>query len=344
MQKITGAWLTVNRFCNFRCRWCYAKDCKFKNADDMNLDVAERIVRFLAKLGIQEIIYIGGEPTFWKHLFKVDQLVHKLGMRSAIVTNGYLFHHPHWLARFKESEIDYINISLKAGNAVQHKKLTGTPDGTFELVLRGIQNALATGREVNVSTVVNTLVLDNLAEIVDVATACGVSEVFLQLCTPEFIRGQPQKGLMVPPAEIARVIGENYTRMNEATKGGLVIEGTIPSCVWDPLLLKTLKEREQLSMGCQLVTRQGLVFTQTGALIPCNHLFDFPIGQLGVDFDSPETFETFWESSAILEMHRQLTAYPTMECIPCLMHPECGGGCPLQWFVYDPQKTVKGVS
>lgn len=40
--NLTGMWLTVNRFCNFRCPWCYAKSTKYNKNGDMPLELAKK--------------------------------------------------------------------------------------------------------------------------------------------------------------------------------------------------------------------------------------------------------------------------------------------------------------
>ena len=38
-------WLTVNRACNFRCKWCYERSTNYLSSDDMSLDKAKQIIK-----------------------------------------------------------------------------------------------------------------------------------------------------------------------------------------------------------------------------------------------------------------------------------------------------------
>jgi len=57
--RISGGWLTVNRFCNFRCSWCYAKETQFRPEDDMSFDLACELVNLMTSLGVRNTILIG---------------------------------------------------------------------------------------------------------------------------------------------------------------------------------------------------------------------------------------------------------------------------------------------
>ena len=67
--NLSTVWITVNRACNFRCKWCYAECSEYKIEDDMPLELAKRIADLSINAGAKHIILIGGEPTMWKHVF-----------------------------------------------------------------------------------------------------------------------------------------------------------------------------------------------------------------------------------------------------------------------------------
>ncbi|NIA02325.1 MAG: radical SAM protein [Nitrospirae bacterium] len=75
---LSGAWLTVNRACNFRCKWCYASETEYQQADEMTPATAEQLLRLASDLGITHILFIGGEPTLWPHLCKTTRVLPSL--------------------------------------------------------------------------------------------------------------------------------------------------------------------------------------------------------------------------------------------------------------------------
>jgi len=41
------------------------------------------------------------------------------------------------------------------------------------------------------------------------------------------------------------------------------------------------------------------------------------------------------------EASNQLISYPAQECITCQQYNICGGGCPLQWFIFKPEDIIR---
>lgn len=48
-------WLTVNRACNLRCKWCYAQETGLKKENDMPLKMAKDLVDICSDIGIKHI-------------------------------------------------------------------------------------------------------------------------------------------------------------------------------------------------------------------------------------------------------------------------------------------------
>lgn len=73
-HKHFGTWLTVNRRCNLRCGWCYARDTDYKSKD-MSLDLAEKLINFFKELAVTQTVVLGGEPTVYPHLLQVLRML-----------------------------------------------------------------------------------------------------------------------------------------------------------------------------------------------------------------------------------------------------------------------------
>lgn len=333
-----GSWLTVNRYCNFRCVWCYAEGTQYSIKDDMELGLAMKLIDLETAIGIRNVIFIGGEPTFWRHLFQVNDYVGEKGMTSYIVTNGFLFSSKRFMEKVQRSPFDNVTVSLKAGNSEQHERLTGT--GAFAQVLAGIRNLSQSDQSFDVSITLSSLVADNLDELVKVAVDAGAEGVKIEFCATTFRTGGSQRGYMMHPTEVVKCILHHYDAMNRYTDGNLMVEESIPFCLWPPDFLATLKERRQIISGCHVLRKEGLIFDPHGKVIPCNDLYDCPLGQYGVDFTDSDSFSLFWTKPDVVEFYNRIIAYPSEQCIGCEHYEECGGGCPLQWFIFDPQKII----
>ena len=46
--NIDTAWVTLNRACNLRCRWCYAAGTGYKAGDDMSFELFCEIINLSA--------------------------------------------------------------------------------------------------------------------------------------------------------------------------------------------------------------------------------------------------------------------------------------------------------
>jgi len=118
------AWLTINRACNLRCNWCYAKMTKFRAEDSMDMSVVQKAIIFLKDLSLEAIILIGGEPTIHPNFLRIVDLVKQAGMKVYLVSNVVKFSDEKFLKDSLDAGIESITVSLKASNANDYKKFT----------------------------------------------------------------------------------------------------------------------------------------------------------------------------------------------------------------------------
>ncbi len=330
---INAVWLTVNRACNFRCPWCYAKGTRYSPKDNMSLRTARRLIKIGQGIGTKNFILLGGEPTLWPHL---NEVCRSLG-NATIITNGWRY------ADRARAEKDLstgasISISLKAGNRGQYKQLTKVD--AFDKVLLAVRNLVQLGQPPHVSITANALVADNLDELIKVSFDHGACGVTLELCSPVFDCGKPRRGYMLSPQEMAdRIVALDY--LFDACPE-LVLTQSLPFCLYPDGFLDQLKQRGQLLSGCHVIQRKGIIFTPKGGLLLCNALHDFELGRLGVDFHDAATFKQFWNRKEVVEANETLVCYPHHLCQSCETYNACCGGCPLQWMVFDP-KVIGGA-
>lgn len=102
-----------------------------------------------------------------------------------------------------------------------------------------------------------------------------------------------------------------------------------------------LKSKKQILSVCHVLKRHGIIFDSNGGILVCNGLFDYPIGQYGKDFVDAAGLANFLNSPRIVGYYNRLACYPSQTCATCSIYDDCGGGCPLRWTVYDPNKIIK---
>lgn len=337
---IDGAWITLNRACNMRCQWCYAHEKGFQFNDSMSLVKAKKIVDFCAMADMRSITLIGGEPTIWGDLFVLCEYIRAKNLEISLVTNGLRFQDDQFIEKLIHSGIDTISFSLKSGNQQQHKDLTHTD--TFDAIMRSVGKITSAKIPIDFSIVVSSLVIDNLVEIIKSAADNGGRGFSLQFCSTTFTGSVPSEGFMIVPAIVARKIVDQYDELCTAARGPVFIEQALPACVWPSGFLDTLWKNGNMSVGCHVMDRSGLIFDPQGRIIPCNCLAGVSLGQFEKDFFDVETFKKFWHNESIEAFYQKITSYPSQSCIDCDAYVHCGGGCPLQWFVYSPDSIITG--
>ncbi len=339
--RLSGAWLTVNRACNFRCKWCYALGTEYQQSDDMTQATAEELLRLAAGLGITHILFIGGEPTLWPHLCKTIRSATELGLRTVLITNGFRLADKRFVEELQFAGLNGVNLSMKAGDHLLHEELTRTKFSTFDTVLNGIRNLADSIIQFEVTTIASTCVLHQMDKICQIAVDNGAKKFSIDFCSVTFEEGKPSSAYMPDPDKVVNAIISQYPAMDKATGGGFHLAQSLPTCLWPAEFLAQLEAKNQIGYGCHVMTREGLVFDRTGQLLICNHLHDFPLGQIGVDFTDPASFAQFWKSSGISGHYNQINTYPAQRCINCQTYEKCGGGCPLLWFVYNPENVTR---
>ncbi len=99
----TTAWFTVNRSCNFRCKWCYANSSVFDSKQTLTIELALRLLGIVKEMGIKHITLIGGEPTLWKYLMDFNAKCREMEIRSSLVTNAYRFSNDDFWSKYTKT-------------------------------------------------------------------------------------------------------------------------------------------------------------------------------------------------------------------------------------------------
>ncbi len=333
-------WLTVNRKCNFRCKWCYAEGTEFRPEDDLSFETAKNLIDLAADLKMRTVIITGGEPTYWDNLFQTIDYIHEKKLSSALVSNGYLFSKKDFFDKINESKLNKIVFSLKAANREQHREFTGTD--TFKCVLEGIEKAnKLENKNVVVTYVLSKLTIGSLKEVANVLASCGTRTLYLDMCSLVLDNGKMKKGYALEPSEYVKTIVDNIDEMSEIIGEKVYSSQSTMACIWPKETLNRLvTEGKVITGSCQMSSQHGIIFTSKAELIPCNHLYDYPLGKFGVDFYDANSFLEFRNSEPILEFFEKVKTYPTTDCVTC--SENCIGGCPLQWIVFDPAIQMLG--
>ncbi|OGI32741.1 MAG: hypothetical protein A2271_00485 [Candidatus Moranbacteria bacterium RIFOXYA12_FULL_35_19] len=333
-----GSWLNLNRACNLRCKWCYASGTGFSSKDDMSLKLAKELIDLKKQLGVKRIIVLGGEPLVYRNLWKVVKYCTQKGIGTTIVTNGVLFSQDKVIQKVLENPPQWISVSLKAHDRQSYIELT--EKDAFNRTIKGMNNLSKNDIPFDVSITFSSLISKELVQMAKIAHENGANNVVITFCTTVFEDNKPVNLEMDNPLDIARVFLESYDALDIATEGKMVIGQSLPSCLFPKEFLKHLNAKQQISFGCSVLQKSGVVFDPQGNVLVCNCLHDLKIGQYGVDFNNYKSFVKFWNNETTNQIFNGMSAYPSEVCIDCDDFATCGGGCPLRWFVYKPESII----
>jgi molybdenum cofactor biosynthesis enzyme MoaA len=141
-------WFQVaGTLCNLKCTHCFISCSPTNHSHEMLTleDVRERLAE-AATLGVREYYFTGGEPFLNPAMMEILEETLRQGPAS-VLTNG-LFLTPDRCRRLRElfDESEYsldLRVSIDGYTAAQNDPIRGA--GTFEKILRGIENLAAAG-------------------------------------------------------------------------------------------------------------------------------------------------------------------------------------------------------
>ena len=330
-----ACWLTLNRACNLRCKWCYARETGFGKQDEMPLPLAKSIIDLCHEGGIPSIILIGGEPTVYPYVLDVIRYATEKGIRTTLVTNGLLLADKERLARYLDAGLTKISLSLKAHNEESYRALTGA-DG-FSLALKAIENLAEAKAKFSVSTVLTGENIPDFIEGLKEAKARGAHSFGLSFCYNVCYGGDSDAHLEKNnPYRLAEAFETCYPTLKEALEGThFSLEQALPQCVWREGVIEEMQKENHVHSICQLMSGTGLLFDTDGYLIPCNALYTMQYGKLFRDFSNYRELLSFLQTPAVREMFARLRGAPDESCLSCNHAATCGGGCVTNWTNYS---------
>lgn len=334
MNHIECAWLTLNRRCNLRCAWCYAKGRNFAAGQNMNFALYQQLIDFLQKLEVKEIALIGGEPTCYGNLADLLRYAGQKDFCLWLITNGLMFADMAYLNELIHAGIGGINFSLKGWSKRSYIDNTGMD--VFEDVIRALMNVYDSGVKYKVSFVISDTNIAHLLEAVELAIDCGAKEFYFSIEHDFSPLDGKRSGY--DSDKIAKVINgfsEHCAKLDMITNGNFVLHQSLPLCLWDKNVIKQLTDKKQIYTSCSLLRRSGLVFDTDGTLLPCNAIHQLPLGKFGRDFCDRDSFNAFWNSEKITSIYNAFRKLPSLHCNQCGEALKCGGGCISNWYHFS---------
>lgn len=154
-KRLSQVFMYITDRCNLECEQCIYKPSinHFIN-EEIELDLAQRLLASFASMGASKVTFLGGEPTLYgfrergEPLNRLIEATKALGYKYVrLDTNGKLTDRFLEDARFQK--LDEIAYSLDGYDAESNDPLRG--QGTFDRVVASITNALSLGYKVTIT-------------------------------------------------------------------------------------------------------------------------------------------------------------------------------------------------
>lgn len=341
-SKYKTAWLTLNRECNLRCEWCYAKDTKFNPSNNLDLQKGIELIDLYTEAKVKNIVLIGGEPTLSNNIIKYIKKIKQKGILPYLVTNGLNLTYE-YLNKLRQEGLYFVVLSLKGGDKESFKEVTSVDK--FENQMIAISNLVKLDLKFSISYVITLKNINKLPDMLSLLKLKGVQNIALSFCT-NFSTSEREKNdflLYNDPIKLVNKFSEIYEELHEITGGRFTLSQSLPMCIWPTEVLKKLKERSQLSSICMIYKDSGIAFNEFAELIPCNSLHNIKIGQLNEEFSNFKEFEEYKNSKHIKNIYKKLVTLPDEMCTSCEYLGECAGGCVFQYTNYTLSELLQRI-
>ncbi|MBU1201529.1 MAG: radical SAM protein [Nanoarchaeota archaeon] len=151
---------------------------------ELTLEDLEAFVVQAKKMGIKNVLILGGEPFLWRDLFKLIVFCNEEGLDTTVITNGVLLNQ-NMIKKIIQSKLPHIHISLDGATSETHDIIRGK--GVFNKAVNNIQllNAYKAKNNTQFPTIGTTFTImkhnfHELSEVVKLAQKLGIDGLNFQ--------------------------------------------------------------------------------------------------------------------------------------------------------------------
>ena len=184
--------------CNLKCRHCYINPEQHGENKVPLETIKAWMDAFSTKNPTANVIFLGGEPTLHPDLDRAIKYARSQGFNSITVdTNGILSHDI--LSRVSPQEVDFFSFSLDGATRKTNDGIRG--EGSYDLCLNGIRNAVAKGFATSLIYTVSRLNLHELEAMPALLNDLGIKRFFIQVIG---LRGKAAAGRQAGNLQVTR--------------------------------------------------------------------------------------------------------------------------------------------
>ncbi len=310
---------SLTEVCNHQCSYCY-QGSEHMGRPGLLLEEWREIIGQAAKLGVQEIVFTGGEPTLYPDFTELVKTAVAHGLYPKISTNGSTLDRS-VIETLHNAGAEYIHLSLPAVTSSLYRKITGA-EKSLEKVKEAIPLLKQKGFYIRVKMV---LTPQNTQEVGRLLEFCSDNKVDLVHLAPFIASTRTGEDYSLVPSEdaLAHVL-EVAEAAEKKHPDMLIAKPALGLWEWRD-------EKEIVRCGG---VKESLTIIYNGDITFCESLGgieEFILGNV-----RSHMLEEIWNSP--IPDRYTITQTKREPCKSCEFLEKCGTGCFL--FSYLAQKDA----
>lgn len=167
--------LKLHYKCNNNCIFCHSHP---RNSISENIEKHLMKIDRALEIGIDQLLFSGGEPTIYRGLKKILEYIEKKSIIPGFITNGRMFSYEEFTKYVLRHGSNYFYISLHSHDKLIHDRITGCKN-SWEQTCQGIKNLLkfSDNIELMVNCVITKLNINHLNEYTLFLSKIGVKKI-----------------------------------------------------------------------------------------------------------------------------------------------------------------------
>lgn len=296
--------------CNNACSHCY--NDRPRNYPELTTEEWYRIIDHLWDLRIPHIVFTGGEPTLREDLPDLIRHAEKNGQITGLNTNGRKIADSSYVDQLLDAGLDHVQITLESHDKAIHDRMV-CHKGAWDETVAGIRNVLKTRLYVMTNTTMLTHNRESIPETLHFLAELGVPTVGLNAL---IYSGQGKTvGTGLSEKELQPIL-TSAKEITSANGQKLIWYTPTQYCNFDPV---------ELGLGVKGCTAAlyNMCLEPDGSVLPCQSYYH-SLGNI-----REKSWDEIWNHELCVEL-RERSNLPS-KCTDCLIHHQCGGGCPLKF-------------
>lgn len=312
--KLRSCVWEITLACCFNCKYCGSRAGRAR-PNELTASECFSVADQLAELGCRRVSMIGGEVFMRPDWDAVVKRLTDNGVRTAIITNGFLFK-PEHIARIKAAGVESVAVSIDGPKEVHDRYRSS---GSFDRAVLALGTLIQNGVPASVITTLNAENAPRLEELFNEIGGLSLAAWQLQACSP---MGNAQSGVD-HRFDVGSVLG--FVRRHIDGVGyPLGIADNIGYFTFDEDRLRGVRSGGAPFMGCS-AGLNAIGIDSVGNVRGCESMYDerFIEGNL-----RERTLRDIWEDPQAFSYNRGFKpSLLTGECAACPEGRRCAGGC-----------------